>query len=107
MASTSSPAVASTPTPTSTVTSADDSDDDDSDDDDSDDDDSGDNDSIEFDCGPCADLSDDEVEALAKYDNGGKTIVCDPTCLDGVSDPIHCNCEYVYMMLFVIRQVLR
>lgn len=27
------------------------------------------------------------------YDNGGKVIVCDPTCNDGVSDPSHCDCE--------------
>ena len=47
----------------------------------------------EFDCSPCDNLSDAEVEELAKYDNGGKRVVCDPTCLDGVSDPTHCNCE--------------
>lgn len=47
----------------------------------------------EFDCSPCADVTDAHVEALAKYDNGGKQIVCDPTCLDGVSDPTHCNCK--------------
>lgn len=47
----------------------------------------------EFDCSTCEDLTDAQVQALAGYDNGGKQIVCDPTCLDGVSDPTHCNCE--------------
>ena len=45
----------------------------------------------EHECGLCSDLSSTQLEALAAYDNGGKKIVCDPTCLDGVSDPIHCN----------------
>ncbi|CAM9652063.1 unnamed protein product, partial [Laminaria digitata] len=45
----------------------------------------------EFDCSPCTDLSATQVEVLATYDNGGKQVVCDPTCLDGVSDPKHCN----------------
>ena len=47
----------------------------------------------EYDCDVCANLSDAESEALAMYDNGGKQIICDPTCLDGVTDPIHCNCK--------------
>lgn len=47
----------------------------------------------EHDCDICSDLSSTQLEALAAYDNGGKKIVCDPTCLDGVSDPIHCNCK--------------
>lgn len=47
----------------------------------------------EYDCDVCENLSDAEVEALAMYDNGGKQIICDPTCLDGVSDPTHCNCK--------------
>lgn len=46
------------------------------------------------DCDICSDLSSAQLEALAMYDNGGKKVVCDPTCLDGVSDPIHCNCEW-------------
>lgn len=45
-----------------------------------------------YDCAVCSDLTTAEKEALASYDNGGKKIVCDPTCLDGVSDPTHCNC---------------
>ena len=53
-----------------------------------------DDDDSDFDCSPCEDLTDAQIEALARYgDDGGKTIVCDPTCLDGVSDPLHCNCE--------------
>lgn len=47
-----------------------------------------------FDCSVCESLTSAEIEALAKYDNGGKKIVCDPTCLDGVTDPLHCNCEF-------------
>eukprot|EP00752_Nemacystus_decipiens_P017851 g16007.t1 len=39
----------------------------------------------------CYDLTDAQEEALAKYDNGGKTVVCDPTCLDSSVDPLHCN----------------
>ena len=53
------------------------------------------NEEEDFDCSPCEDLSEAEMEELAKYDNGGKFVVCDPTCLDGVSDPIHCNCEFL------------
>eukprot|EP00903_Cladosiphon_okamuranus_P020353 g18673.t1 len=39
----------------------------------------------------CADISPAQEEALAMYDNGGKIIVCDPTCTDGYSDPSHCD----------------
>ena len=49
-----------------------------------------------YDCTMCSDLTDAQKEALAGYDNGGKKIVCDPTCVDGISDPIHCNCECNY-----------
>lgn len=45
------------------------------------------------DCELCANLSSAQLEALDMYDNGGKKIVCDPTCLDHVSDPTHCNCK--------------
>ena len=38
----------------------------------------------------CADISPAQQEALDSYDNGGKIIVCDPTCVD---HPVHCNCE--------------
>ena len=41
----------------------------------------------------CADISPAQQEALANYDNGGKIIVCDPTCEDKNGDPMHCNCE--------------
>lgn len=41
----------------------------------------------------CANLTPAQREALDMYDSGGKIIVCDPSCEDGVSDPIHCNCE--------------
>ena len=47
-----------------------------------------------IDCSVCVNVSAAQVEALATYDNGGKQIVCDPACVDGVSDPTHCNCEY-------------
>ena len=50
-------------------------------------------DDLHDDCELCAGLSSAQVEALDMYDNGGKKIVCDPTCLDHVSDPTHCNCE--------------
>ena len=46
------------------------------------------------DCSACSNLTDVQQEVLASYDNGGKRIVCDPICLDGVTDPTHCNCEY-------------
>lgn len=50
-----------------------------------------------FDCSPCEDLSEGQIEALANYDDEGvKEIVCDPTCLDGVTDPLHCNCEFLH-----------
>ena len=65
----------------------------DGDDDDGGDGDDDDDNSSEYDCSLCEDLTDAQIEALAAYDNGGKEIVCDPTCLDGISDPIHCNCE--------------
>ncbi|CAM9211322.1 unnamed protein product [Ectocarpus sp. 12 AP-2014] len=42
-------------------------------------------------CSVCSNLTDEQVEVLASYDNGGKQVVCDPTCLDGVADPLHCN----------------
>ena len=48
----------------------------------------------DVDCSACSNLTDVQQEVLASYDNGGKRIVCDPTCLDGVTDPTHCNCEY-------------
>ena len=46
----------------------------------------------------CADITAAQQEALDSYDNGGKIIVCDPTCVDGVSDPIHCNCESNFVL---------
>ncbi|CAB1118868.1 unnamed protein product [Ectocarpus sp. CCAP 1310/34] len=42
-------------------------------------------------CSVCSNLTDEQVAILASYDNGGKQVVCDPTCLDGVTDPLHCN----------------
>ena len=48
----------------------------------------------DFDCSVCSNLTDVQQEVLASYDNGGKRIVCDPTCLDRIADPTHCNCEY-------------
>ena len=48
----------------------------------------------EHECSVCFNITSAQEEALGSYDNGGKKIVCDPTCLDGVTDPIHCNCEY-------------
>ncbi|CAN0326318.1 unnamed protein product [Pylaiella littoralis] len=39
----------------------------------------------------CGDISQEQEEALAQYDNGGKIIVCDPTCSEDGVDPIHCN----------------
>lgn len=36
-----------------------------------------------------------QVEALASYDNGGKVVVCDPTCDDGSGNSSHCNCECI------------
>lgn len=50
-------------------------------------------DESEFDCSSCADLSDAQAEALAMNDRGVERIACDPSCLDGVSSPMHCNCE--------------
>lgn len=47
----------------------------------------------ESDCDVCSGLSIAQVEALAMYDDGGKQIICDPTCLDSSYDPTHCNCE--------------
>lgn len=46
-----------------------------------------------YDCSRCTDISDAQKEALASYDNGGKKVVCDPTCMDTVSDHIYCNCK--------------
>lgn len=46
------------------------------------------------DCSACSNLTKAQEEALASYDNGGKRIVCDRTCMDGVSDPSHCNCKF-------------
>lgn len=43
-----------------------------------------------------------QEEALAMYDGGGKVIVCDPTCNDGVSDPSHCDCEYWKRVVLVL-----
>lgn len=51
------------------------------------------NDGSELGCSACADLSDAEVEALAMNDRGIERVACDPTCLDGVSSPLHCNCN--------------
>lgn len=48
----------------------------------------------------CADLTPAQTEALEMYDNGGKIIVCDPTCVDGESDPSHCNCELELELAF-------
>lgn len=45
----------------------------------------------EDDCAACSNISDAQAEALADHDNGGKTIVCDPTCLEVGGDPSHCN----------------
>ena len=74
---------------------------DDADDGGNDDHDGGDDDEeSDLDCSPCEDLTDAQVKALAAYDNGGKQIVCDPTCLDGVSDPTHCNCKLCIRYLF-------
>ena len=49
----------------------------------------------EYNCSVCYNLTTAQEEALASYYNGGKKIVCDPTCLDEsrVTDPTHCNCE--------------
>ena len=49
----------------------------------------------EYNCSVCYNLTTAQEEALASYDNGGKNIVCDPSCLDesGVTDRTHCNCE--------------
>ena len=47
----------------------------------------------DFDCSPCGNLSEAELEELAKYEDGGKLVFCDPTCLDEGADLTHCNCE--------------
>ena len=44
-------------------------------------------------CDVCFDLLLDQRDVLAMYDNGGKRIVCDPTCVDNVSDHTDCNCK--------------
>ena len=49
----------------------------------------------DYDCSVCENLTSAQEQALASYDNGGKNIVCDPTCLDNSSDPSHCNCKSV------------
>lgn len=41
----------------------------------------------------CYDLTEAQMEALANYDNGGKRVVCDSTCLDSGINNLHCNCE--------------
>lgn len=46
-------------------------------------------------CNACFDLTPDQLDVLSKYDNGGKDIVCDQTCLDSDYDHTHCNCEYM------------
>lgn len=48
-----------------------------------------------YDCSTCFNLTTAQNEELTNSDDGEKTIVCDLTCLDGVSDPIHCNCKYI------------
>ena len=57
-----------------------------------------------YDCSRCADISAAQMVALASYDNGGKKIVCDPTCMDSVSDHIYCNCK---LWTTVLSQMLR
>lgn len=47
------------------------------------------------DCSKCENLTSAQEQALASYNNSGKKIVCDPTCLDNSSDPSHCNCKSV------------
>ena len=47
-----------------------------------------------YDCDVCSDLSQDEQAVLDMYDNGGKRIVCDPTCLDSGADRTHCDCKF-------------
>ena len=54
----------------------------------------------EHECSVCFNITSAQEEALGSYDNGGKKIVCDPACLDGVTDPIHCNCEYNTFTIF-------
>lgn len=41
------------------------------------------------------------------YDGGGKIIVCDPTCNDGVSDPSHCNCKCPYTKCVLVSSESR
>ena len=45
-------------------------------------------------CDVCFDLLLDQRDVLAMYDTGGKRIVCDPTCVDNVSDHTDCNCKF-------------
>lgn len=52
-----------------------------------------DGDDLSDECAACFDLTDAQREVLASYGEGGKQIICDPTCEDGVSDVSHCNCE--------------
>ena len=49
---------------------------------------------FDVECNVCFDLTPHQVNVLDMYDNGGKEIVCDPTCLDEVSDHTHCNCKF-------------
>ena len=49
---------------------------------------------FEYECNACFDLTPHQANVLDMYDNGGKEIVCDPTCLDEVSDHTHCNCKF-------------
>ena len=58
-------------------------------------------------CDVCSNLSSAQLEALDMYDNGGKKIVCDPTCLDGVSDPTHCNCKCLPLAYEVMFDVVQ
>lgn len=45
------------------------------------------------DCSVCFDLTDAQEEQLANEAGGMKQIVCDLTCEDGITDPLHCNCK--------------
>lgn len=47
------------------------------------------------DCSACSNLTPAQEKVLGSYDNGGKMIVCDSRCVDGVSDQTHCNCKYI------------
>ena len=45
-------------------------------------------------CSACSNLSEDQLAVLGTYDNGGKRVVCDPTCLDDSYDRTQCNCKF-------------